>query len=67
MHGPQLTPQILLPAYAEGLFPMAERRGDPTLYWVSRKCAASSRSTGSMCRIAWRALDDHAYLDRTRP
>lgn len=22
-------------AYAEGLFPMAERRGDPTLYWVS--------------------------------
>ena len=25
----------LLRAYAEGLFPMAERRGDPTLYWVS--------------------------------
>jgi len=35
MHGPQLTPQILLRAYAEGLFPMAERRDDPTLYWVS--------------------------------
>ncbi|HEY4075625.1 MAG TPA: leucyl/phenylalanyl-tRNA--protein transferase [Rhizomicrobium sp.] len=35
MHGPQLTPDILLRAYAEGLFPMAERRGDPTLYWVS--------------------------------
>jgi len=36
MHGtPQLTPEILLRAYAEGLFPMAERRGDPTLYWVS--------------------------------
>jgi len=33
MHGsPQLTPEILLRAYAEGLFPMAERRGDPTLY-----------------------------------
>jgi leucyl/phenylalanyl-tRNA--protein transferase len=35
MHGPQLTPQILLRAYAEGLFPMAERRDDPALYWVS--------------------------------
>ncbi len=35
MHGPRLTPQILLRAYAEGLFPMAERRGDPVLYWVS--------------------------------
>lgn len=35
MHGPRLTPEILLRAYAEGLFPMAERRGDPVLYWVS--------------------------------
>src|SRR3569623_3637398 len=36
MHGTaHLTPEILLRAYAEGLFPMAERRGDPTLYWVS--------------------------------
>lgn len=35
MHAPRLTPDILLRAYAEGLFPMAERRDDPTLYWVS--------------------------------
>ena len=35
MHGPALTPQMLLSAYAQGLFPMAERRDDPTLYWVS--------------------------------
>jgi len=36
MHGTtRLTPEILLRAYAEGLFPMAERRGDPTLYWIS--------------------------------
>jgi leucyl/phenylalanyl-tRNA--protein transferase len=36
VHGsPRLTPELLLRAYAEGLFPMAERRGDPTLYWVS--------------------------------
>jgi leucyl/phenylalanyl-tRNA--protein transferase len=35
MHAPLLTPEILLSAYAQGLFPMAERRDDPTLYWVS--------------------------------
>lgn len=36
MHGAfRLTPEILLSAYAEGLFPMAETRGDPTLYWIS--------------------------------
>src|SRR6202000_2106911 len=36
MHGtPRLTPEILLRAYAEGLFPMAEQRDDPALYWVS--------------------------------
>jgi leucyl/phenylalanyl-tRNA--protein transferase len=35
MHGPALTPQMLLAAYAQGIFPMGERRDDPTLYWVS--------------------------------
>jgi len=36
MHGaPRVTPEILLRAYAEGIFPMAERRNDPTLFWVS--------------------------------
>jgi leucyl/phenylalanyl-tRNA--protein transferase len=35
MHGPALTPQMLLAAYAQGLFPMGEQRDDPTLYWVS--------------------------------
>ena len=36
MHGTnRLTPEILLRAYAEGLFPMAERRDAPLLYWVS--------------------------------
>ena len=29
-----LTPEILLRAYAVGLFPMAERRDDSTLYWI---------------------------------
>jgi len=36
MHGsPRLTPEILLRAYAEGVFPMAERRDSAELYWVS--------------------------------
>src|SRR6185437_6041617 len=36
MHGSAvLTPEILLHAYAQGIFPMAERRDDPELYWVS--------------------------------
>lgn len=29
-----LTPEILLRAYAVGLFPMAEHRDDSTLYWI---------------------------------
>ena len=29
-----LTPDLLLQAYAVGLFPMAERKDDPSLYWI---------------------------------
>jgi leucyl/phenylalanyl-tRNA--protein transferase len=35
MHGTNLTPELVLAAYARGLFPMAEKREDPHLYWVS--------------------------------
>ena len=36
MHGAaRITPELLLRAYAEGIFPMAERRNDPDLFWVS--------------------------------
>lgn len=36
MHGARrLTPELLLRAYTQGLFPMAERRDDPTLYWIA--------------------------------
>ena len=35
MHAPRLTPDVLLRAYAAGLFPMAERHDDPDLFWVS--------------------------------
>ena len=29
-----LTPEILLRAYTMGIFPMAENRDDPEIYWV---------------------------------
>ena len=35
MHAPRLTPELLLQAYRAGIFPMAERRDDPNLFWVS--------------------------------
>jgi leucyl/phenylalanyl-tRNA--protein transferase len=31
---PEITPQLLLRAYAIGMFPMAESAEDPTLFWV---------------------------------
>lgn len=37
MAGPQradITPDLLLRAYAAGIFPMAEDAGDPSLFWV---------------------------------
>ena len=34
MSGPVLTPEILLRAYAKGLFPMAEHRADTQVFWV---------------------------------
>ncbi|MCX7288727.1 MAG: leucyl/phenylalanyl-tRNA--protein transferase [Rhodobacterales bacterium] len=30
----EITPEILLRAYAMGIFPMAEGRDDPTIHWV---------------------------------
>lgn len=31
---PQLTPELLLKAYAAGIFPMSETRDDPDIFWV---------------------------------
>ena len=33
----ELTPDLLLQAYAAGIFPMAESRNDPELFWVDPK------------------------------
>ncbi|MBR1220373.1 leucyl/phenylalanyl-tRNA--protein transferase [Bradyrhizobium sp. U87765 SZCCT0131] len=32
--GSEITPEVLLRAYACGIFPMAERADDPTIFWV---------------------------------
>jgi leucyl/phenylalanyl-tRNA---protein transferase len=74
MHGSpsHLTPELLLRAYAEGIFPMAERRDDPTLFWVSperrgviplddfhvpRRLARTVRSD------VFTVISDHSFLD----
>src|ERR1700722_15401317 len=31
----RITPELLLGAYAQGVFPMAEQRDAPTLFWLS--------------------------------
>jgi len=31
---PRITPEMVLRAYAIGIFPMAEARDDPNLYWI---------------------------------
>ena len=35
MREPPITPDLLVRAYAAGFFPMAERRRDPHVFWVS--------------------------------
>ncbi|MDR3494418.1 MAG: leucyl/phenylalanyl-tRNA--protein transferase [Ancalomicrobiaceae bacterium] len=32
--GPHITPEVLLKAYAVGIFPMAESADDPSLHWI---------------------------------
>ena len=76
MHGtPQLTPELLLRAYAEGLFPMAERRDDPTLYWVSPDTRGviplhgfhvSRRLARTVRSDAFAVTFDHAFVDVMR-
>lgn len=34
MRAEQITPELLLRAYAAGIFPMAERRDDPRVHWI---------------------------------
>ena len=37
MRGEELTPELLLAAYSQGIFPMAEGRDDPEVHWIEPK------------------------------
>jgi len=37
MTGRAITPDVLLRAYAAGIFPMAESRDDPSIHWIDPK------------------------------
>ncbi len=49
-----VTPEILLRAYAAGIFPMAESADDPGLHWIEPKLGASSRWKSSISPSASR-------------
>ena len=75
MHAPMLTPEILLSAYAQGLFPMAERRDDPTLYWVSPEkrgvipldgLHVPKRLGRTVRSNRYRITSDHAFVEVMR-
>ena len=52
----EITPEVLLKAYACGIFPMAESADDPALYWIEPEHARHhSARRLSMCRRGLRA------------
>ena len=72
---PALTPELLINAYASGVFPMSESRDDPEIFWVdprergiiplngfhiSRSLAKAMRKTD------WRISYDTAFRDVVR-
>lgn len=76
MHGSvSLTPEIVLHAYAQGIFPMAERRDDPDLYWVSPEQRGviplnafhvSRRLARTVRSERFRVTSDSAFVDVMR-
>lgn len=70
MNAQAITPEILLRAYAAGIFPMAESRDDPTIHWVDPRrrgilpldgfhISRSLRRT--ILRSGWRVTADTAF------
>jgi leucyl/phenylalanyl-tRNA--protein transferase len=76
MHGsPPLSPQIVLRAYAEGIFPMAERRDSAELYWISpdlrgviplESFHVPKRLTRTVKRDRFMVTSDLAFVDVMR-
>ncbi|WP_415920111.1 leucyl/phenylalanyl-tRNA--protein transferase [Tateyamaria sp. SN6-1] len=70
MTEPILTPSLLLRGYANGIFPMAESRDDPEVFWVDPKRRGvlpldgfhMSRSLArAMRRCPWKVRLDHDF------
>lgn len=68
----EVTPDILLRAYAMGIFPMAERRDDPAIHWIDPRHRGVlpldgfhlSRSLARrMRRAGFRVTTDRAFAD----
>ncbi len=68
----EVTPELLLRAYAAGVFPMAEARDDPHLHWVDPPRRGvlpldgfhMSRSLRrSLLRARWRVSVDEAFAE----
>ena len=68
----EVTPELLLRAYAAGVFPMAEARDDPVLHWVDPPRRGvlpldgfhMSRSLRrSLLRARWRVSVDEAFAE----
>ncbi|WRH61434.1 MAG: leucyl/phenylalanyl-tRNA--protein transferase [Fuscovulum sp.] len=72
MNLPAITPDILLRAYAAGIFPMAESRDDPQIHWVDPRRRGIlpldgfhiSRSLRRrLLRADWRVTADTAFAE----
>jgi leucyl/phenylalanyl-tRNA--protein transferase len=48
---PIIDPALVLLAYRSGIFPMADSRDDPDIFWVEPKRRGICRSTG--CALAF--------------
>jgi leucyl/phenylalanyl-tRNA---protein transferase len=68
----EITPEILLRAYAMGIFPMAEGRDDPTIHWVDPRHRGVlpldgfhvSRSLARLLRSGrFSVTTDHAFAE----
>lgn len=61
-----LTPELLLRAYAMGVFPMAESRDDPRIHWVDpRKRGVFPLDNFHISRSLKRRIADRNYTIRT--
>lgn len=75
MPDPTITPELLLRGYAAGIFPMAESRDDPEVYWIDPRhrgilpldgfhISRSLRRTILTC--GWRVTTDTAFEETVK-